>query len=125
MVTVCPVEDPGCETDTIVTAEVGACEGCEDVNVKGSASGVSIFFICRVVGNRLPMWARSLRNGTIIVNHEGQTRPPNEKLTSLGVVMRWRLRVHFPSLRLSVRTMPAPEDEKKDESRQHHHGGHS
>lgn len=52
MVTVCPVEDPGCEPDMIVPmAGVGACEGCEDVNVKGSASGVSILLICRGVGN--------------------------------------------------------------------------
>ena len=51
MVTVCPVEDPGCETDMIVTAGVGASEGCEDANVKGSASGVSILLICRGVGN--------------------------------------------------------------------------
>lgn len=52
MVTVCPVEDPGCETDMIVTAGVGACEGCcEGINVKGSASCVSILLICRGAGN--------------------------------------------------------------------------
>ena len=47
VVTVCPVEDPGCETDTIVTAGAGVCEGCEGVNGNGSASGVNILLICR------------------------------------------------------------------------------
>lgn len=126
MVTVCPAEDPGCETDMIVTGGVEACEGCcGGINVKGSASGVSILLFCRGVGNGFTYMSAFVEEWDCHCELRRTTRPSNDKPTFLGIVVRSRHRVHFPSLRLPASATPTPEDEQKDESRQNHHGGYN
>ena len=66
MVTTCPVENGGCERVTIVVMDVvGACEGCEDSSVKGSASVVSILLLGGGLSMGLPIRAGSLRKGAV------------------------------------------------------------
>ena len=59
------------------------------------------------------------------MNQEGQAELLKSQPTFLRIILGFQFGVHFPYFCSFASGMSTPEDEKKDESREYHHGAHS